>query len=635
MNEEFVCDIMKKFGGLRIGVLGDFALDAYWMLVEGVGEISVETGKPAFVVRSQRYTLGGAGNITANLAALKPAGIEAFGVVGDDLFGRQLVEKLEALGVDSSGMIRQGEKWDTAVWGKPYLGDEELRRFDYGFYNELERDTCESLFSRLNERLPALDALVVNQQLPRPLVNSSFIERLNELVASFKDKLILVDCRRNITEFRSAVLKFNEVSLIEKYRGVESLGPGELVDRKEIGEALENLFSDYGNPIIITRGRRGCLLYDKGRLEEIPGVLVTGPIDPVGAGDTMTAALVVALAAGVNIKEAALLANFAASVTVKKLKETGTASQAEIMARVAEGSLIHRIDLAEDPRQARFLDSTRIEIVNPDFIRGRIKQVLFDHDGTVSTLRQGWEPIMEEVMLESILGTAYSEIPLAQFQKIQGRVKEFIDQTTGVQTLVQMQGLADMVREFGFIPQNEILDAKGYKAIFNVKLLRMVNKRLDRLEDKELDVEDFTVKGAIKFLKTLQKLGLRLYLASGTDEEDVKKEAGRLGYASFFEGGIFGSVGDITKDSKRKIIAQIITDFHLEGPQLCTFGDGPVEIRETKKRGGIAVGVSSDEVRRHGMNLKKRERLIKAGADIIVEDFTQGEKLLKYLTGKD
>jgi len=73
----------------------------------------------------------------------------------------------------------------------------------------------------------------------------------------------------------------------------------------------------------------------------------------------------------------------------------------------------------------------------------------------------------------------------------------------------------------------------------------------------------------------------------------------------------------------------------LKGAQLCCFGDGPVELRETRKQGGIAVGVASDEVRRFGLNMEKRTRLVKAGADVIVPDFSQASALSTFLFGRD
>ncbi|MCK5173985.1 MAG: HAD family hydrolase, partial [Planctomycetes bacterium] len=154
------------------------------------------------------------------------------------------------------------------------------------------------------------------------------------------------------------------------------------------------------------------------------------------------------------------------------------------------------------------------------------------------------------------------------------------------------------------------------------------------LVNGQLNESDYTIKGAIGFLKALRDSSIKLYLASGTDRNDVISEAEVLGYAGIFDGGIYGSVGDISKYSKKMVIEKIMTENHLAGSELAVFGDGPVEIRECRKRQGIAVGLASDEIRRHGLNEDKRSRLIKAGAQIIIPDFSQSNKLLKILLGK-
>jgi beta-phosphoglucomutase-like phosphatase (HAD superfamily) len=150
---------------------------------------------------------------------------------------------------------------------------------------------------------------------------------------------------------------------------------------------------------------------------------------------------------------------------------------------------------------------------------------------------------------------------------------------------------------------------------------------LAKLAAGELDISDFTLKGAVPFLRALHGAGLRLYLASGTDEEDVKREAACLGYAEVFDGGIYGSVGQIAKDAKKIVIERILNGVEGAFDQLIVFGDGPVEIREAKRRGAVGIGVASDELRRFGMNLEKRRRLIRAGADALVPDFSQWQRL--------
>ena len=239
---------------------------------------------------------------------------------------------------------------------------------------------------------------------------------------------------------------------------------------------------------------------------------------------------------------------------------------------------------------------------------------------------------MVPMMMKSILGEHYQDADEALYHKVHDSVIDFVDKTTGIQTLVQMKGLVDLVREFGLVPEEQILDEFSYKEIYNDELLEMVKEREAKLSSGELAVEDFTLKNAVKLLEKLHQSGVMLYLASGTDEEDVKNEARILGYDHLFEGRIYGAVGDANKEAK-KIVLDHILDLigDSETGQIATFGDGPVEIRETRKRGGLTIGVASNELKRHGLNESKRSRLIKAGADIIVPDFSQLPKLLKLL----
>jgi phosphoglycolate phosphatase-like HAD superfamily hydrolase len=238
---------------------------------------------------------------------------------------------------------------------------------------------------------------------------------------------------------------------------------------------------------------------------------------------------------------------------------------------------------------------------------------------------------MAPVMVRAILGEKYKTADENLYHQVRNRVLDYIDMSTGIQTIVQMEALVEMVKEFGQVPGDEIRDRLGYKKIYNDALMEVVNKRIEKFIRGELDIHDYTIKGILEFLDALRKRGVKLYLASGTDSEDVVAESKALGYAELFDGGIYGSIGDIARDSKKLVIEQIMTENNLRGPELAVFGDGPVEIRECRKRDGIAVGIATDEVRRHGLNPEKRARLVKAGAHIIVPDFSQQDRLLKLL----
>ena len=285
----------------------------------------------------------------------------------------------------------------------------------------------------------------------------------------------------------------------------------------------------------------------------------------------------------------------------------------------------------DDPRRAEYLEGSEIEIIRRPTDRPEIRHAIFDHDGTLSTLREGWERIMEPMMIRAILGPRYEDADETLYHKVADRAGEYIDKTTGVQTLVQMQGLVEMVRQFGCVPEANILDMHGYKARYNEALLAVVRGRIEKLGRGELSVEHFQIAGAEGLLRRLVESGVRLYLASGTDQADVAAEAEALGYAQYFQGRLFGAVGDVKVEAKRLVLERIIGEHGLGGHSLVTFGDGPVEIRETHKRGGLCVGVASDELRRFGLNPVKRARLIRAGADLIIPDFTQLDPLLELL----
>jgi len=83
------------------------------------------------------------------------------------------------------------------------------------------------------------------------------------------------------------------------------------------------------------------------------------------------------------------------------------------------------------------------------------------------------------------------------------------------------------------------------------------------------------------------------------------------------------------------VIERILRENRLAGPELVAFGDGFVEIEDTKAVGGIAVGVASNEATRQGIDDWKRGRLIQAGADLIIPDFREHERLTRYLFGKE
>src|SRR4051794_12625306 len=116
----------ERMHGTKVAVVGDYCLDAYWDLDPDTRQTSVETGLPVRTVVRQRYGLGGAGNVVANLVALGVREIRAIGVVGTDPFAPILNGLLQDLNVDISAMHEAGPPWQTPTYIKPMDAGMEL-----------------------------------------------------------------------------------------------------------------------------------------------------------------------------------------------------------------------------------------------------------------------------------------------------------------------------------------------------------------------------------------------------------------------------------------------------------------------------------------------------------------------------
>jgi len=633
MKREQLIKILEDISSVKIAVVGDFCLDSYWFIDEAMSEISVETNLVTRPVKEQRYSLGGAGNVTSNLAALGVKEVRAFGVIGTDPFGAEMVRIMKRIGINPDNLLIQENEWSTHTYAKPYIGDGELNRVDFGNYNVLSKETADRLIDKLVQTIPQVDVVLINQQVPSGIHIDYFRQKLLKVVEQFPDKLFIVDSRNFNNYYKGTIRKMNDTEAA-RLCGLDK-APEDVVLYSEVVACAEELYKRFKKPMFITRGKKGSLTISEKGISDVSGLMIISRVDTVGAGDSYLAGAASALAAGYDMEIAAITGTFVAGVTVQKLFQTGTATPEEIMAIGGSPDYVYAPELAEDTRHARYLTGTEIEIVHEWKEQPQIKHAIFDHDGTISTLREGWEHIMGPMMVKAVLGNKYQDADEALYQKVLARVNDYIDKTTGIQTLVQMKGLLDIIREFGCVPENEMLDEFGYKKIYNDELLAMVKVREEKFSKRELALDDFTMKNAVQFLQKLYDAGVKLYLASGTDEEDVKKEAEALGYANLFEGRIYGAVGDITKEAKKIVLDRIMNSIGDTGfGQIATFGDGPVEMRETHKRGGISVGIASNELKRFGLNESKRTRLVKAGADIIISDFSQINQLLSLLNVK-
>lgn len=271
-----------------------------------------------------------------------------------------------------------------------------------------------------------------------------------------------------------------------------------------------------------------------------------------------------------------------------------------------------------------FLPGTSIEIIRE--VEGNFSSALFDFDGTVSLLRAGWQEIMSRVMIEEM-----RKVPgCGPDDEIEAWASELIARTTGTQTIYQMMDLCEEIERRGGTP----LPPQEYKKIYLGRLMNRNSHKIESLRTGRIGPDEMLVPGARDFLTALRERGVRMYLASGTDEPDVRDEAALLGVADFFDGGIYGAIEDYKNYSKAKVVERILSENDISGGGLLGFGDGHVELDAVLGVGGTAIGAATDEERRSGKPDEfKRERLIGIGASVIVPDFSESSALIGYLFG--
>lgn len=267
-----------------------------------------------------------------------------------------------------------------------------------------------------------------------------------------------------------------------------------------------------------------------------------------------------------------------------------------------------------------------LEIVHPFAPRPDIQHVVFDFDGTLSIVREGW-PVVMTALFEEVLPPQPGETQA----ELQQMIIDDIMRLNGKQTIYQMIQLAERIMERG----GEAKEPLWYKHEYLRRLDQRIQYRLDGLRDGTISPETLLVHGSRHLLEQLSKRDVKLHLASGTDEQFVKREAELLDVSRYFQGRIYGAVDNYQSFSKKMVIDRILAENKIDGQRLLAFGDGYVEIQNTKEVGGLAVAVASDEAHNGSGQVDewKRNRLVGVNADVVVPDYHQADELLKLIFG--
>ncbi len=270
------------------------------------------------------------------------------------------------------------------------------------------------------------------------------------------------------------------------------------------------------------------------------------------------------------------------------------------------------------------LKASTIEVIRQVTSNRAPRCALFDFDGTLSLIREGWLEVMITMMVEVLQQTGTRETK-AELTRL---TTQFIKELTGRQTIYQMIRLAEEVAARSTKPQAP----QTYKKEYLERLMQKIRSRRESLRNGAQEPGEMLVPFAREALEDLRARGVDLYLASGTDEEYVREEVELLGLEIFFGDQIYGAVADYKNFSKRLVIERILSENEIDASVLIGFGDGFVEIENVKLVGGTSVAVATDEAGRSGRpDPWKRERLIQAGADFVIPDFRDCEVLFRHL----
>ena len=324
MDKNSLKKLLARVPDRKVGVLGDFCVDAYWELRPEQGERSVETGILTTPVGCARYYPGGAGNLAANLRALGARNVGCFGAVGDDPFGGWLRRALFPDATTGDHLLRvDRKKYHTPVYCKPLLRGCEQSRFDLG-NAPLEKDEEDELLGALEAALPELEVLVVNQQLRNGIHSERFRREFAARLKRAPETLrVVFDGREHLDAYPEAVLKINAAAASLLAFGTTDAPP------ERSGAAIVR---NGRRKLLVTDGENGCFVFGPDGTSFVPAIRYDGPVDTVGAGDSFTAGFALALAAGAATVEAAEFGNACAAVTVRKVGQTGVPSPEELVA---------------------------------------------------------------------------------------------------------------------------------------------------------------------------------------------------------------------------------------------------------------------------------------------------------------
>lgn len=331
MTPERLRAITARYATLRLAVVGDFCLDRYLEIDPERAETSIETGLSVHNVVNVRAQPGAAGTVLNNLVALGVGTIHAVGFCGEDGEGYELRRALGKLpGVHLDHFLTTPER-RTFTYAKPLILEagklpRELERLDSKNWTPTPATVSEVLARSVAAFAGSVDGVIVMDQVDLPETGVVTAPVLAAISRSAGNLPVIADSRRGLRGYPPMIFKMNAAELA-------TLTRREAGSVDQVRAVAATLAKTNVRPVFITMAERGIIgALPDGSVEHVVALPLRGPIDVVGAGDSVTANLTVALAADASLREAIELAILASSLVIHQLGTTGTANMAQITA---------------------------------------------------------------------------------------------------------------------------------------------------------------------------------------------------------------------------------------------------------------------------------------------------------------
>jgi rfaE bifunctional protein kinase chain/domain len=322
LDKNYLISLIDKISASGVMIVGDLILDEF--ISGDVNRISREAPIPIITKRKHDMVPGGAANAANNIVSIGGTAYSV-GTVGDDYSGQNLIDIMKKNGVNVDGIVIDNynptiTKTRIIAYSKQSV-KQQVARLDTLSEPPLKEDIEQKIIEAIEKNIDKVSTVLISDY-KSGVVSEKVIQKCNELALN-KGKNLIVDSQGNLGKFQGATILTPNQPEAEEVVGYE-INSQETLEKA--GKDLLELTN--AKAMLITRGGEGMALFESnGEITQIPAFNKREVFDVTGAGDTVVATFSLALASGMNMKEAMYLSNLAASIVVRRFGTSTTTKE--------------------------------------------------------------------------------------------------------------------------------------------------------------------------------------------------------------------------------------------------------------------------------------------------------------------